>query len=177
MNQQIVNKKGPRMKKGKYSKVVVTRKLFRKFRKENKEYKDMTWDEFFEYWNDIAETIRQETITNPLGVKLGSYLGELKYQYLPHKFTRNWRNDNETIQELGLGQRYTNIITKGKVCKVKWERRWAVKFNKILQYYAFEGVRELQLMAKDYTLAFPEKIRVSRNTLGGNNPWRKYNKK
>jgi hypothetical protein len=168
----IPDKKGPRMKKGQFSKSVVTKELYSQFKKDHPEYKDMTWDSFFDYWKEIAETIREESIKNPLGVKLGSYTGEIKLQYLPYKFQKNFVRDEKVAAELGGNQKYTSIVTKGKQAKIKWERRWAAKFNRMLQLYAFEPTREMLGMAKEQCLSFPEKIRMSRNTTGGST-WRK----
>ncbi len=93
------DKKAPRMKKGKYSTQVLTIALYKEFCKKHPEYK-LTWAQFKEMWLDLAETIRIEAITNALGVKLGSYTGELKLQYLPHKFEADAGNI-EVSNELG----------------------------------------------------------------------------
>jgi hypothetical protein len=159
----------PRMKKAEFSTQVVTKQLWKEFKKEFPEYKDLTWDEFFQDWKEIAETYREEAIYNPLGTKLGSYAGELKLQYLPHKFVAV---DPAVSAELGEKTKHLNIVNKGKVGKIKWERRWAVKFNKMLQFFAFEETRELNKMAKIHLDEHPEKPRVARNTLGGYSVWR-----
>lgn len=163
------DRKAPRMRKAKFSKMVITKELFKRFKEEYIEYKDMSWDEFFQNWKDIAETIRHETIYNPLGTKLEKFTGELKLQYLPYKFKANSFNDSE---ELGEKVNFLNITTRGKVAKLKWERRWAVRYNKMLQFYAFNETRELKEMAKNYILSNPNGLRTSRNTLGGISIWR-----
>lgn len=150
------DRKAPRMRKGKFSKMVITRELFNRFKKQYPEHKDMTWEQFFDNWLEIAARIRQEAVHNPLGVKLGSHCGELKLQYLPYK----------------LETEHLNLQTRGKVAKLKWERRWAVKFNKILQFYAFDPTRELGKLAKTYMDDHPEKLRVARITMGGVSVWR-----
>lgn len=157
------------MGKAKFSKSVVTKELWKRFRENYKEYKDITWDEFFSRWKEIAETIRSETIYNPLGVKLEKFTGELKLQYLPHKFKAL---DLPTSTEIGDNVNFLNITTKGKVAKLKWERRWAVRFNKMLQFYAFDETRELNIMAKNHIIKNPNTLRISRNTLGGQSVWR-----
>lgn len=163
------DRKAPRMRKGEFSKMVVTRELHKRFIKEFPEYKDLTWDEFYASWLEIATQIRHEAIWNPLGVKLGSYTGELKLQYLPYKFKANHGSPD--------GSPHLNLNTKDKVAKIKWERRWAVKFNRILQFYAFDETRELNKLAKEYTTLHPEKLRTSRITLGGHSVWRQKMKK
>ncbi len=165
----INNTKGPRMRKGKFSTNIVSKELHKEFTESFPEYKNMKWDEFYQTWKDLAEMIRHETVNNPLGIKLGSYTGELKLQYLPHKFKAV---DQANSNELGKEVLHTNLVNRGKVGKIKWERRWAVKFNRMLQFYAFEETREINKLAKDYIDNNSEKLRVSRNTLGGFSIWR-----
>jgi hypothetical protein len=169
------DRKAPRMRKAKFSKRVVTKDLWKAFTKQFVEYKKMSWEEFFNHWKEIAKTIREEAITNPLGVKLGSYMGELKLQYTPHKMKVQ---DHKSSLEMGEQVDYLNLTMKGKVPTIKWERRWAVKYNKILQYYAFDETREMNIKAHEYVPNNYDKIRISRNTLGGISIWRqKMNKK
>ncbi len=163
------DRKAPRMRKAEFSKMVVTRELHKKFVKEFPEYKNMKWEEFYKSWLDIAEKIRYEAVNNPLGVKLGSYTGELKVQYIPYKMDVV---DIGNSQKQGEEVRPHNFDSKGKPARVKWERRWAVKFNKILQFYAFDETRELTKAAHEYIVKNPTKIRVSQITIGGHSIWR-----
>ncbi len=160
------DKKAPRMKKGKYSTSIVNKELWKEFKKD---FGDINWEDFVALWEEIAETIRIETTSNPLGVKLGSYMGELKCQYLPYDY-----DDTDIVASTEIGEKvgHANFNTRGKVAKVKWERRWAVKFNKLLQFYAFEPTREIKLLAKRFIDSNPNNIRVARNTLGGKSVWR-----
>lgn len=168
------NRKAPRMKKGQFSKMVITRELYAKFIETFPEYNSMTWEEFYQNWLDIAETTRYEAIYNPLGVRLGSHLGELKLQFLPYKFEAN---NYSASAEVGEKIPHLNLETKGKVPKIKWERRYAVKFNKVLQFYCFDETRELNKLAMKYVPDNLEKIRVARVTLGGHSIWRQKSKK
>lgn len=168
------DRKAPRMRKGQFSKMVITKELYKRFIKEFPEYANMTWKEFFNNWLEIAERIRYYAIYNPLGVKLGSYTGELKFQYLPHKFVAK---DFSTSEKEGEEKEHLNIAQRGKVPTIKWERRWAVKFNKWLQFYAFDETREINILAHKYVDEYSEHIRISRNTLGGKSVWRQKIKK
>ena len=162
------DRKAPRMGKREFTKPVITKDLWKRFRKEFDDYKDIEWREFYDTWCEIAERIRYYCINNPLGVKLGAYLGELKFQYLPH----NFKAKNHMLSEKeGEHIDSMNIPSKGKVCTIKWERRWAVKFNKMLQFYAFNETRDINLLAYKYMETNPNP-RVSRNTLGGISVWR-----
>lgn len=168
------DRKAPRMRKGEFSKMVVTKELFSKFQKEFPEYSNMKWDEFYNTWLDIAEKIRYEAVNNPLGVKLGGYTGELKIQYIPYKMATINKGESQKMGEKIAPQ---NFDSKGKPARVKWERRWAVKFNKILQFYAFDETRELTKAAGEYIVNNPTSIRVARVTLGGHSVWRPKTKK
>lgn len=164
----------PRTPKGQFSSQIVTKELWKEFIKDFPEYSKIDYKTFQSKWEDIAETIRNESITNPLGVKLGSYTGELKYQYLPYNFKAI---DNKTSNDLGKKIEHLNLVTKGKVGKIKWERRWASKFNKVLQFFAYEPDRRMVILSKQHTDKNPNSIRVSRNTLKGNSIWRQIKKK
>lgn len=168
MSKPIVNKKSPRMGKKEFSTHLITKELYKKFIKQHPEYKKMKWDEFKQTWEEIAATIRSEAVINPLGVKLGYYLGEIKTQFLPYKFRPL---NSEGSNEAGEKVTFLNISTRGKVAKIKWERRWAVRFNKMLQFYGFEPDRKMNAIAKKYVPENPEKIRTSRVTLGGKRRW------
>lgn len=152
------------MPKAQFSTQLITKDLWKEFIKKFPEYKEMKWDEFYEGWKDIAQTIREEAVYNPLGVKMGSYTGEIKLQYLPYKFKAD---DPFLSEQMGEKVQNVNLVTGGKVAKIKWERRWAVRFNKMLQFFGFEPTREINHMAAEHTKENPEKIRISRNTLGG----------
>jgi len=169
------DRSAPRMRKAEFSKSVITNELFKKFKKEFPEYKDLTWKEFYQCWLNIAKKIREQVVQNPLGVKLGSYLGEIKLQYIPYKFkaVNHW-------ESIKVGEKipYLNIETKGKVPRIKWERRQAVKFNKILQFYAFDETREVKKLAAEYIRNDnADKIRTARVTIGGHSVWRQKFKK
>jgi len=148
---------------------IVCKENFEEFIKEYPEHKDLNYSDFLQRWKELTETLHSEVITNPLGVKLGSYLGELKYQYLPYKFKATGHN---TFSETGEENNFVNLNTKGKIGVIKWERRWAVKFNKILQFYAFDPFRKMNTMAKAHTDENPHMIRMSRITTGGKSVWR-----
>lgn len=162
-----MDRKAPRMRKAKFSQQVVSKDLYKRFKEQFPEH-TISWTEFYNCWEEIAETIREECVYNPLGVKLGSYTGELKLQYITFK-----AGNYVASEELGEKVNHVNLLTKGKVARLKWERRWAVKRNKILQFFAFEPTRKLKMIAKKYTDANPDKIRVARDTTGGYSVWRK----
>lgn len=161
------DKNAPRLGKGDFSTQVITNDLWKRFREKYPEFSEIKDNDLNKRWLEIAETIREESLTNPLGVKLGSYMGELKYQYVPNGFRAN---DKETSKEVGEKVNHLNITTKGKVAKIKWERRWASRFNKMLQFFAFKRSYLFSEKVKDVNL---DNVRTARITTGGkNNPWR-----
>lgn len=159
----IVDKKGPRMKKGKFSKSVVTKELHKRFIENYPEYKDMGWAEFYGSWKEIAESIRIEAATNPFGIKLGSYAGELVLEYMPSSMKMI---DRGKSQDLGKNVTYVNLITKGKTAKLKWSRKEAVKFNDILGFYSFSETREINQLCKKHIEQNPGSLRISNNRRG-----------
>lgn len=166
--------KAPRMRKAQFSEQIITKKLLTQFKKKFPEYKDMKWEQFREHWLNIAQTIRQEAIYNPLGVKLGSYTGELKLQL----FFKEYPAVNySTSVELGEEVNHLNLVSKGKRSIIKWERRWAVKFNRILQFFAFTPTRELKALAYKRVTESPEQLRDARSTKGGFSIWRQIKNK
>jgi hypothetical protein len=157
------NIKIPRLSKKEFSIQVITPELFERFQKEFPEYKDMKYDFFLETWLEIAQTIRTEGVVNPLGVKLGSYLGEIKTEFLPYKYRAT---DIQASNQEGEKVHHLNILTRGKVAKIKWERRWAVRFNNMLQFYGYEPHREMNTISHKYIPDNVDKVRVSRTTIG-----------
>lgn len=164
------DKKAPRMRKAQFSINIVNRDVYLDFIEQHPEFEKITWTEFVELWDDLATTIRSETVENPLGVKLPKFIGELKVQYVPSK--NHEAIDDVRSAELGIKVKHLGVNNGGKGGIVKWERRWAVKFNKMLQFFAFQATRKLSKMAGEKFLKDPEKIRMARNTLGGHSIWR-----
>lgn len=163
------DRKAPRMKKAQFTKKVIDRHMWNEFKAKYPEYKTLKYAELNKVWDQIAAVLREEVVKNPLGVKLASYTGELKLQYLPHKFESI---SHAATQQQGEPVKNLNIMTRGKVAKLKWERRWAVKFNRMLQFFAFEGHRAMRNASGEHISENPDSLRVSRNTLGGYSFWR-----
>ena len=157
----------PRMKNRQFTKDIFNKDLWEAFKLENNS--DISWERFQKIWDDITETIRHESVFNPLGVKLPNYMGEIKVQYLPYKFNAV---DIPTSTTLGEKVNFLNLDERGKVARIKWERRWAVRYNKMLQFYAFDEHRKMSALAKQRLDENPDTVRVSRNTLRGFSVWR-----
>lgn len=159
---RVVDKKAPRFGKGKYSKTLINKsRMYKTFIKKYPQFKDKSWEDILETWVLITNEIKKQVTQNPLGVKLKFYIGEIKLQYVPYKIKSfKFDTDNNLKREL-------NLHSRDKVAVIKWERREAVKYNKWLQYFAYDPARDLQTMASKAIFDNPEKYRTSRVTLGG----------
>lgn len=153
------DRKAPRMRKAKFSTKIISKELWKEFINTFPEHKDMPWEKFYRAWLDIAETTRTEATTNPLGVKLGSYTGELKVRYIGPEFKPE---DFKASQQLGVKIIHSNLISNGKAPVIRWERRWAARFNKMLNFFGFEPHREMTKIKTIHSKANPDKIRVAR---------------
>lgn len=165
-----VDRKAPRMGKAEFSTHVLTKELYANFVRAFPQYRALDWPSFRACWEDIAKTVQTETIFNPLGVKLPFYLGELKLQFLPYRYRAV---DRHQSVELGEEVRHLNLATRGKVAKIKWERRRAVNSNKVLQYFGFCNDRKMNKLANQHLTENPERVRIARTTLGGRRSLRK----
>jgi hypothetical protein len=152
------------MKKPKFGKKgfvhhIFSRQLYRDFLKAHPEYKEKSWKEVKDTWENITEEFREQIAKNPLGVKMKYYIGELKFQYLPYKFKVKTNNGGEMVKEM-------NLHTRDKVGILKWERRAAVRYNKWLQYFAFDACSKLRIKAKEMIDENSDAVRISRVTTG-----------
>lgn len=154
--------KKPRFGKAGFVYHIFTRRNFYKeFIKAHPEYKDKSWDEIRDTWEEISKEIRNQVAKNPLGLKLKYYIGEIKFQYLPYKL--------KTIIPISgeeENRRTLNLHNRGRTGIVKWERRFAVRYNKWLQYFAFDACNLLRKETKQTVLDNPDSVRVSRITTG-----------
>jgi hypothetical protein len=160
----VSSPKGPRFSKLKYTHKISTKELFEDFQKRYPEY-DIDLKEFEHIWLDlIAPEIQKEAALNPLGIKLPFYVGELKLQWLPYRPKEIDFNHKDRQGEIVP---LLNLMNGGKVPKLKWERRNAVRYNRWLQFYGFTPSREIEKLAKKKIEENPNDLRVSRVTLGG----------
>lgn len=137
--------KGPRFKKTPWKVDVVTRELFKNFRKDYPEFKSTTFERFRDIWrNIIAPEIRHEWIHNPLGIKLPYYIGELKLNWVPYK-----------------NPHFPNMEYGGKTPKIAWERRNAVRYTPTLQFFGMEPCRLVEEAAKKKARYDNKEIRVA----------------
>ena len=150
----------PRLGKGKFSKTLVCRELWKEAVKNNLDYKYLSYEEFYKIWMLISQKFKDSVIDNPLGVKAPFFIGEWKIQYLPYKLDVT---DYNTSQELGEKVPFLNLHSKGKNGKLVWERRLARRYNVMLNMYAFEALQQgFRDEVNKALLANPNKYRISR---------------
>lgn len=160
----ISDRGGPRFRKTKYTYKISISEVYEKFKKDYPEF-TISKKEFESIWLDIlVPEIQNEIVNNPLGFKTPFYNGELKLQWLPYK-PKKYDFDHKTK----TGDEVPKIDLKngGKVHKLKWERRNAVRYNRWLQFYGFTHNREIDKLVKNKLNSNPGDMRVSRVTLGG----------
>lgn len=150
----------PRLGKGKYSKILITEELWKEAIANNPDYKEMSYKEFQRIWKAIADSFKDTVINNPLGVKAPFFMGEWKIQYLPYRLEVI---DHASSNELGEQIPFLNLHTKGKVCKLMWERRNARRYNRVLDLYAFEALQQgFRDEVAKAIMKNPERYRVTR---------------
>ena len=160
----INERKGPRFSKKDFTYKISIDELYEQFHIRYPEYK-ITKKEFEHLWLDIlVPEINNQIVNNPLGFKCPFYVGELKLQWLPYRpKAYDFAHKDKTAEKVPL----INLTNGGKVHKLKWERRNAVRYNRWLQFYGFTHSREIDRMAKKKLAENPDDMRVSRVTLGG----------
>lgn len=157
----VISNKGPRFRKEKYIHNILD-SCYNRFKTDYPEF-DISEDEFLRIWNKvISPEIRKEAGTNPLGIKLPYYLGEIKVQWLPYILKKD-----KVIIDSNTPYDKLDLMNGGKTPTVKWERRNAVRYTRMLQFYAYDEDRKIKDIAKVREKETPEDIRVSRVTLGG----------
>lgn len=150
----------PRLGKGKFSKILVDKELWKKAVEENPDYKYMSYKEFQSIWIAISDLFKETVIDNPLGIKAPFFIGEWKIQYLPYKLDVT---DYKTSEEIGEKVPFLNLHSKGKNCKLVWERRMARRYNSMLNLYAFEPLQQgFRDEVSKAIMSNPNKYRVSR---------------
>lgn len=127
---------------------------------------EISYKRFLEIWKIIADKIKQEAVENPMGIKLSHMCGEIRIQYLP----KSIKAQNYFKKEEGERPNYLNINSKGKVAKVMWIRKNAVKFNPFIVYFGYEQHKNISKQATEFINNTPELYRSS-----GSN-WIKFDK-
>lgn len=147
-----------RFKRNKYKRRIVTEALYKKWITEYPEYKDYTIQEFKKYWVSLANKYMDIAVTNPHGVRLPFYMGDLSVQYTP-KLDKNI-SIHKTAKQ-GIEVKHMNFSTNGKAGKTIWSVDHARKFNKYVSLMGFEGSRRFIKKTTNQLTETPEIFRDS----------------
>lgn len=149
--------KKPRCSKKEFTYNVVNEQLYDWWISLNPEMK-IDYKRFLQIWKIITDKIKKETVENPMGVKLSHMCGELRVQYLPKQVkAQNYHEEPDPEDR----NNYLNINTKGKVAKVMWIRKNAVKFNPFIVYFGYEQHKNINKQIYDFIMKTPELYRSS----------------
>lgn len=140
MSGKIIYKKDlslPRFTKTEFSEILVNKEFY-KTEIEDRQLNVDSYEEFFNIWCLIADKVKEQVATNPLGVHLPFFMGDLKVNYLPYKIPLV----NDILsQEVGVAVPQLFLNSKGKRASIVWERKEARRFNRMLNLYAFEPMQ------------------------------------
>lgn len=151
--------KAPRFRKTEFIHNVVSEDLYTRWKKEN--HSSLTFKEFVGVWERIAETLRGKIVSNPYGIRLPFFNGDIGTNYVTslkkHINSKASREVGYFIPELDW---HTNR-RPGKICysinHARRQHRWLILF-------AFEPCAKLRDAASSGFKNNPEIYRLARNT-------------
>ena len=152
---QFNDRKAPRLGKAEFSTNIVNVELYKAWAHDNPDYQ-LTYKEFILVWDEIVESIRTEVTINPMGIRLPFYTGDIIVQFLPNKVKSI---DQEVSNQEKENLPFLNIITKGKVAKISWIRKHAIKFNTRIILFAFQQSRVINKKLAEVLWNTPEIFR------------------
>jgi hypothetical protein len=148
-----------RFRYNKYFTEIVTEETYKKWKLDNPHLKKKinSFASFRKYWRRIADCIVEEVCTNPFGVKLPYYCGELSIKFanmdLKPINKRASINNNTSVPHL-------NWNSSERVGKLVWNVNKSAKFNSMIMYYGFKGTREFNQNVNKALMETPELFRV-----------------
>lgn len=147
---------GPRCGKKEFTHNIINQQVYDRWIDLNPDA-NISYKRFLEIWKIIADKIKREIVENPMGVRLSHMCGEMRIQYLP----KSVKAQNYFLEEKEERPNYLNINSKGKVAKIMWIRKNAVKFNPFIMYFGYEQHKNLNQQAYDFIMKSPELYRSS----------------
>lgn len=132
------NLNAPRFGKSEFTNHLVTKELYAKWL-EKTSFKDIKFPKFEKIWEWITDEIQDEVVTNPNGVRLGHYTGDL---YLSYVSKQEEIVDHRESDNAGKEIEHLNWNTNKKLGKVIWSVEFASRRNKRCSLYGFEAERK-----------------------------------
>lgn len=148
---------GPRFTKTEFVYHIVNENLYKRWSEETGS--KLTFKEFRDVWDKIAEIIRSQTVTNTHGVRLPFFNGDLVSNYIQ---VLNRHINTKASQELGYKVYQLDWHSGKKPGKVVWAIRHARRQNKWVNLYAFQPCRLFQKEASEGFFKHPEIYRYAR---------------
>ena len=109
-----------------YTKKVISKELYEKWIKQYPEYSNYSFKDFKKFWETIASQYKKVITSNPHGVRLSFYMGDISLKYVFFtEVNRNYKLSNQINEPVG----HLNFITSGKPGKIVWSVDYARKFN------------------------------------------------
>lgn len=142
-----------RFKRKKYRGYFINQDLYKKWLTKYPEYKKYTFTQFRQYWKLLANKYIDIAVTNPNGVRLPFYMGDICIKYTP-QLDKNI-SVHKTAQQ-GVEVRHMNFATNGRAGKIIWSIEHARKFNKYLPIMGFEGSRGFKVKSTKQLTENPE---------------------
>ena len=136
----------------------LNKEMYAKWRKSNPELakKVNSFESFVRYWRHISNGMIKEVCTNPFGIKLPYYCGELSIKYANKDLKpinkRASINNNFMVPHL-------NWNTNERLGKLVWNTSRASQFNAMIKYYGFKGTREFNVEVNKALVETPELFR------------------
>lgn len=142
-----------------YTKKVISKELYKKWKKAYPEYSKYSFSDFKNFWKIISNEYKHVVVNTTHGVRLSLYMGDISLKYvISSDLNRNYKNSNEAKEPVG----HLNLITSGKNGKIVWSVDYARKFNCELPMLGFETCRNFTKMASKSFLENPELFRITR---------------
>lgn len=122
--------------------------LFKQFKRVSPK-EDITWKEFQQIWDMIAEVYMDMTVEETDGTRLGFYLGDLSIQYV------NLRK----VLEKHSRKVPLNLSTDGKVGKVVLTLGQVRRYNKYSLLFGFKACNRFTKKANHKLMTTPQKFK------------------
>lgn len=138
---------------------VVSKDLHKKWQKQTGS--ELEYKTFCIIWKEIANTIQDQVVNNPSGVRLPFFNGDITtnyYQYI------NRHHNSKASQELGYQVPELDWHSDGRQGKVIWSINHARKQHRWLILFAFQPSRALKIAASRGMKTQPEIYRYARTT-------------
>lgn len=147
----------------KYTKKVISKELYKKWKETYPEYSKYSYKEFCKYWSLIANEYKNLICSNTHGIRLPFYMGDISLKYVTSTdINKNYKASNETNDSVG----HLNFITSGKNGKIVWSIDYARKFNCELPLVGFQSCRDLTKRAAFSFRENPELFRITKISKG-----------